>query len=184
MISFDLHFRQSRLKSAVARDAGRHRQQELGRDVMLQKGALGSALASVDRCAEASTDALLLIGRILIALLFLLTAWFGSPNAGYLKFLGYPSPDVLSVIAIVVEYLIIISLVFGVATRIGTLLGIAFVVVATITAHRYWTYADAQAQQVNWIYLTKNLAILGGLVVLFVSGAGRYALDATWRSRN
>ncbi len=87
-------------------------------------------------------------------------------------------------VAIIVEYLIIISLVFGVATRIGALLGIAFVVLATVTAHRYWTYPEAAQQQVNWIYLTKNLAILGGLVVLFVSGAGRYALDAVWRGKS
>jgi putative oxidoreductase len=144
---------------------------------MSDKGALTSALSSLDRCAESSTDALLLIGRILIALLFLLTAWFGSPNAGYLTFLNYPSPAVFSTVAIIAEYLVVISLVLGIGTRWGALLGIAFVVLATVTAHRYWTYPEAQ-QSVQWIFLTKNFAALGGLLLVFAFGAGRYSLDA------
>jgi putative oxidoreductase len=147
---------------------------------MAEKGGIHSALASVDRCAESGSDALLLIGRILIALLFLLTAWFGSPTAGYLTSLGYPDPVVLSAVAVITEYIVVIMLVLGIGTRVGALLGIAFVVVASVTAHRYWTYPDAQ-QQVQYIFLTKNLAVLGGLLVLFVTGPGRLSLDARMR---
>jgi putative oxidoreductase len=56
------------------------------------------------------------------------------------------------------------------------LLGLLFVIIATVSAHRYWTYPQAQ-QGVQWIFLTKNLAIAGGLIVLFVTGAGRFSID-------
>ena len=133
-------------------------------------------LSYTDDLASGMTDWLLLLGRVLIAALFFLTAWFGSPNVGYLTSLGYPSPGVMSPLAITVEFVIIVSLVLGLATRYGALLGLLFVIVATVSAHRYWGYPAAQ-QGVQYIFLTKNLAIAGGLLLLFATGGGRYSLD-------
>jgi len=133
-------------------------------------------LSCTDGIATGMTDALLLVGRVLIAALFFLTAWFGSPNVGYLTALGYPSPGLMSTFAIAVEYIIIVSLVLGVATRYGALLGLSFVIIAAATAHRYWTYPPPQ-QLVQYIFLTKDIAIAGGLVLLFATGAGRFSVD-------
>ena len=52
-----------------------------------------------------------------------------------------------------------------------------YTIIAVATAHRYWEYAQAQ-QGVQYIFFTKDLSILGGLLVLFVTGAGRYSVDA------
>jgi putative oxidoreductase len=139
-------------------------------------GSSHPLLSCTDAIATGMSDALLLIGRVLIAGLFFLTAWFGSPNAGYLTSLGYPSPDLMSMLAIAVEYIIIISLVLGVATRYGALLGLLFVIIAAATAHRYWTFPQPQ-QLVQYIFLTKDIAIAGGLVLLFATGAGRFSVD-------
>jgi len=133
-------------------------------------------LSCTDGIAAGISDALLLVGRVLIALLFLLTVWFGSPNAGYLTSLGYPSPDMMSTLAIVAEYIVVVSLILGVGTRYGALLGLLFVVIAAATAHRYWTYPQA-AQGIQYIFLTKDIAIAGGLVLLFATGGGRYSVD-------
>ncbi|MGB6536589.1 MAG: DoxX family protein [Xanthobacteraceae bacterium] len=135
-----------------------------------------SLLSGTDGFAQASSDALLLIGRLLIAALFLLTAGFGSPNVGYLTFLHYVAPAVISPLAIAAELVVVLSLVLGLATRYGALLGLLFVIIATVTAHRYWGYPAAQ-QGVQYIFLTKNLAIAGGLILLFVTGGGRIGLD-------
>jgi putative oxidoreductase len=139
-------------------------------------GSSHPLLSCTDGYATGMSDALLLIGRLLIALLFLLTAGFGSPNAGYLASLGYPSPDMMSTLAIIIEYIVIVSLVLGVATRYGALLGLLFVIIAAVTAHRYWTFPQA-AQGVQYIFLTKDIAIAGGLVLLFATGAGRLSVD-------
>jgi len=133
-------------------------------------------LSCADGIAAGMTDTLILLGRVLIAAVFFLTAWFGSPNVGYLTSLGYPYPDLLSPVAITVEFVGVVSIVLGIATRYGALLGLLFVIIATVTAHRYWTYPQPQ-QLVQYIFLTKNLAIAGGLVLLFVTGAGRYSID-------
>lgn len=126
-------------------------------------------------------DSLSLIGRVLIALVFLLTVILGSPNAGYVGSLGFSSPAFWSVVARIAEWLIVISLAFGIWTRSGVILGIVYVIIATAVAHRFWQSPDAQwvAQYTNF---SKNLAILGGLILIYISGAGAFSLDA-YRAR-
>jgi putative oxidoreductase len=92
------------------------------------------------------TDTLLLIGRVLIAPMFLMAVWFGSPNVGYLTSINFISPDVMSPLARVVEWGIVISLVLGLGTRYGALLGLLFVVIAMIAAHRWWAIRKRR----NW----------------------------------
>jgi putative oxidoreductase len=133
-------------------------------------------LSHADGLAQYS-DAWLLVGRILIASVFTLTAWGGSPNVGYLTSLGFTNPIFWSYVAITVEVIISITLILGFATRYGVLLTMLYVVVATVIAHRYWEY-PAAAQGVQYIFFTKNLAIFGGLFVLFVTGAGRFSVDS------
>jgi putative oxidoreductase len=128
------------------------------------------------------TDALLLVGRILLAGIFLMTVWFGSPNAGYLTSMNVISPDVMSPVARVAEWIVVISLILGLGTRYGALLGLAFVVIATVIAHRWWGYPQP-AQLVQYTFLTKNVAVAGGLLVLFVTGAGRFSVDAMLAKR-
>ena len=133
-------------------------------------------LSCADGVAAGMTDTLLLIGRVLIAAMFLLTVWFGSPNVGYLTSINFISPDIMSPLARIVEWIIVVSLVLGVGTRYGALLGLAFVVIATVVAHRWWGYPQA-AQLVQYTFLTKNLAAAGGLIVLLVTGGGAISVD-------
>ena len=133
-------------------------------------------LSYTDGVAAGMADTLLLIGRVLLAAVFLMTVWTGGPNADYLKSLQYPAPAVMSDIAHVVEWIIVISLILGVGTRYGALLALAFVVLAFGTAHRYWEFPQA-AQNLQYILLSKDLAIAGGLLVLFASGGGRFSVD-------
>ena len=133
-------------------------------------------LSCTDGIATGMGDLWLLIGRVLIALVFLMTVWTGGPAAAYLKSLNYPAPDAMSVLAHVVEWIVVISLILGIGARYGALLGLAFVVIAFLTAHLYWQY-PAAAQTLQYVFLSKDLAIAGGLLVLFVTGAGRYSVD-------
>jgi len=133
-------------------------------------------LSCTDGFAASTADALILIGRVLIAAMFLLTVWFGSPTAQYLTSINYSAPDALSILARIAEWIIVISLVFGLGTRYGALLGLLFVIIATVTAHRWWGYPQA-AQLVQYTFLVKNLAAAGGLILLFVIGGGRFSVD-------
>jgi putative oxidoreductase len=133
-------------------------------------------LSHTDGIATGMGDVWLLIGRILIALVFLMTVSTGGPAAAYLKSLNYPAPDFMSVLARVVEWIVVLSLVLGIGARYGALLGLAFVVIAFGTAHRYWEFPEA-AQNLQYVFLSKDLAIAGGLLLLFVTGAGRFSVD-------
>jgi len=133
-------------------------------------------LSCTDGIATGMSDLWLLIGRVLIALVFLMTVWTGGPATAYLQTLHYPAPDFMSVLAHIVEWIVVISLILGVGTRYGALLGLAFVVIAFVTAHRYWEFPQA-AQGLQYVFLSKDLAIAGGLLVMFVSGGGRFSID-------
>jgi putative oxidoreductase len=138
-------------------------------------------LSSTDSVATGMANLWLLIARILIAAVFLMTVWTGGPAAAYLKSLNYPAPEFMSTLAHLVEWIVVVSLVLGVGTRYGALLGFVFVVIAFATAHRYWEF-PAAAQNLQYVFLSKDLAIAGGLLALFVSGAGRLSVDDTLSS--
>jgi putative oxidoreductase len=137
-------------------------------------------LSYADRVADEMTDAVLLVGRVLVASVFLLTVAGANPTSAYLTSIHFVSPGAMSILARVVEWIVVISLIAGVGTRYGALLGLLFVIVAVVTAHLWWTYPQA-AQGLQWIFFTKDLSIAGGLVVLFATGAGRYSVDALLR---
>jgi len=133
-------------------------------------------LSCTDGIATGMSDTLLLVGRLLFAVLFLMTVGTGGPSAAYLQSLHYPAPGFMSTLAHVVEWIVLISLALGLATRYGALLGLVFVVIAFATAHRYWEFPQ-QAQTLQWVFLSKDLGITGGLLLLFVTGAGRFSVD-------
>ena len=130
--------------------------------------------------ATRGADVILLVGRVLLAVLFLMTVWSGGPSADYLKSLGYFAPAAMSVFAHVVEWIIVVSLLLGFGTRYGALLAIDFVVIAFATAHRYWEFPQA-AQSLQFTLLSKDLAITGGLLLLFVTGPGQLSVDEKLR---
>jgi len=142
----------------------------------MQSNSSHPLLSCTDNIAASMSGVLLLIARILIAAVFLMTVTTGGPAPAYLQSLGYPAPDAMSTLAHVVEWITIVSLILGVGTRYGALLGLLFVVIAFATAHRYWEFPQA-AQTLQYVFLSKDLAITGGLLALFVTGAGSISVD-------
>ena len=95
----------------------------------------------------------------------------------YFTGLGVPSPGLWPYIIAPIEFLIALTLIFGLATRYAAIASFVFVVIATAIAHRYWTYpAVQQAAQYN--NFTKNLPIMAAGLLLFIQGGGRYSIDA------
>jgi putative oxidoreductase len=139
-------------------------------------GSAHPLLSYTDGIADRIGDLLLLVGRVLIVAVMLLFAWSGSPTSAYLGSLGVPNPAFWSMIAIAVEFIVALTLILGVATRYGALLGLLYLIIATALAHRYWEYPQAQ-QLIQYTNFTKNLAIFGGMLLVFVHGAGRFSID-------
>ena len=122
-----------------------------------------------------------LIGRILIVALFLV-AGVGkimgfAGTAGYMAKLGFPAPEVMTALAIVVEAGGAILLIVGWKTR-WVAWGLAiFTVIATLAAHRFWEIPDAAQMMNQRIHFLKNLVIIGGLLFVATFGPGSISVD-------
>jgi putative oxidoreductase len=124
---------------------------------------------------------LALVGRLLLAALFLpagiskLTGFAGT--VGYIASKGLPMPSVGAAIALVVEIVGGLALIFGFGTRIAALVLAVFTLAASVFFHNYWGVPAEQAM-VQQLMFFKNIAVVGGLLVLAAFGAGGFSLDA------
>jgi len=128
----------------------------------------------------AAQDALALIGRILIAVLFI-PAGFGkltgfAGTVGYITSAGLPLPQLAAAIAIIVELGFGILLLVGFKTRLSAIVIAIFTVVAAVCFHNYWGM-PAEKAYVNQLMFFKNIAIAGGLLAIAAFGAGRISID-------
>jgi putative oxidoreductase len=144
------------------------------------------ALSHTDSIAASWSDFLLLVGRIFLGWLFLASGWAKLGNiagtTGYFRALGVTPPEFWAYFAGAAELVMGAALILGIATRYAALAYFIWVLVATAIAHRYWTYpAPAQGAQYN--NFLKNIAIMGGVLYVFVLGAGSYAVDAKLAKR-
>jgi putative oxidoreductase len=124
---------------------------------------------------------LALIGRLMMALLFL-PAGIGkiggfAGTVGYIGSKGLPLPELGAAIAIVVEVGGALALIAGFSTRFAALALALFTLVATFFFHNYWGVPAEQAMMQQLMFY-KNIAVVGGLLVLAAHGAGAWSLDA------
>lgn len=130
--------------------------------------------------AVTASPALTLIGRLLLASLFLIAgtreilAFAGT--VGYLAKLGFPAPGAMAVIAIVIEIGGSILLIIGWRARWAAWLLMLFVLIATFAAHRFWEFGASQYNN-QLDHFLKNIAILGGLLCVATFGPGSRSVD-------
>jgi putative oxidoreductase len=121
-----------------------------------------------------------LLGRLLIVALFLpaglskITGFEGT--FGYFTSLGMIAPTLAVVIAIIAEVLGGIALLVGFKTRLVAVLLAVFTLAASIFGHAFWA-APAEAAFVAQLLFFKNIAVIGGLLILASSGAGKFSID-------
>ena len=121
-----------------------------------------------------------LIGRLLIVALFL-PAGLGKiagfeGTLGYFASLGIPAPVFALVATIVIEVLGSIALIVGFQTRIVAVIMAIFTLIAAATGHAFWA-APADAAFIAQLLFFKNVAVMGGLLVLASAGAGSFSID-------
>ena len=135
--------------------------------------------SSIESKLSGFNDIALLIGRILIGVLFIMAAYAkfkGLTGAtGYFTKLGVPAPSVAAPLVATFELAVGVFVLVGFKTRFAALAIAIFVVVAALLAHTNF----AEQNQLN--HFLKNLAIAGGCLALFVSGAGSFSIDAKTR---
>ena len=120
-------------------------------------------------------DTLVLIGRVLISIIFIVSGFGKLTNiggtTGYFEAVGLPLPMVTAWIVALLELLGGLAILVGFKTRIAALLLALFCVASALVAH--FDFAD----QMQSIQFMKNLAIAGGLLVLAAFGPAAFSVE-------
>jgi len=122
----------------------------------------------------------LLVGRGLLGLIFLISG-IGkigkfSAVAGYMGSKGIPMSDILLVGTIAVEVLGGLAIIVGWKARWAATAIFLFLIPATLIFHQFWA-ADQASYQNQLNHFLKNLAIMGGMLYIALSGPGKLSLD-------
>ena len=122
-----------------------------------------------------SNNAILLIARILLAVIFIMAGLNKFPNiagtAGYIGSVGLPMGTALAWAAAIFETVAGIAILIGFQTKLASWALAAFCIFTAVVFHN--NFGD----QTQMILFMKNLAIAGGFLALIVSGPGSISVD-------
>jgi len=127
-------------------------------------------------------DIAALVARILLTFMFIfagygkITGFEGT--VGYIAGAGMPAPQLMAIGAIAVELGGGLLLLVGYKARWAALAIFLFLIPATLIFHNFWAAPpdQYQAQMGNFM---KNFTIMGGMLMVWAFGPGRYAIDKT-----
>lgn len=117
-------------------------------------------------------NAVLLIGRILFAVLFLSSgfAHFAKVEAmaGFAAYKKVPLAKFSVLFSGAMEVVGALAVIFGVYADLGALLLAIFVIPTALLMHNFWTIEDPMAKQGEMSSFMKNIALGGAALILFV----------------
>ena len=132
-------------------------------------------------------DAVALVGRIVMSIIFItsgLDKLMGfAATEQMIESKGVPVPEFAAAIAVLIELGGGLAILFGWKTRWAALAFVVFLFVISPIFHGFWAMEGVE-RSANEINFMKNLTILGGFLLLYAFGPGRYSLDRALRRRS
>jgi len=128
--------------------------------------------------------AVVVLGRFFFALIFLMAGanHFNKQTIGYAASQGV----LLAAIAVPLSGVLAIagglSILLGYRAKLGAWLIVLFLVPVSLMMHKFWTVTDPIMAQIQMVLFMKNVAMLGGALLISQFGVGPFSLDAR-RSR-
>lgn len=121
-----------------------------------------------------------LIGRILLSFIFLYDAYdsifyFKATKAKMTLYGLNWNQDLLLVGAIFLLILGGLMVLFGYRARTGAVLLLLYWIPVTFIVHSFWNDPEPE-RRLQALLFTKNLAIIGGLLMIWANGTGRYSI--------
>jgi len=131
--------------------------------------------------SNSSTSIVPLIGRILLSGVFILGGIgkiFGfSMEEGFVVAKHLPLPAVALGIALIIELAGGLAILAGLYTRFTAWIVFLYMIPTTFLFHNFWAMQGPDRLD-GMIHFEKNLAIMGGLLILATFGAGAYSVDS------
>ena len=120
------------------------------------------------------------LGRVLLSVIFIVSGYNKviaiAGFTAYLTRLGVPSPQIMAWVVGIFELAAGILLLVGFKTRWVALALFIFTGITLYLGHKFWAVPPEQySNQLN--HALKNLAIMGGFLLLVAHGGGRLSLD-------
>ncbi|HEV2538169.1 MAG TPA: DoxX family protein [Frateuria sp.] len=129
---------------------------------------------------DKASNEVILLARLLLMVLFVLFGWDKltdfSGTVGYMAGAGLPVPTLAAAVVVLMEFFVGLAIALGFCTRPLALLLALYTLGTALIGHHYWTMAGAD-RMANMVNFYKNIAIIGGLLLLCVTGPGRYSID-------
>ena len=125
-------------------------------------------------------DELILAARLLLTALFLIFGWRklrdfpGTVNQ--MAQLGVPTPLLAAAVATFMELPVAFAVAIGTFTRPAAALMFFYTLGTALIGHRYWTMTGTDRVD-GMDSFFKNLSIMGGFLLLYITGAGKYSID-------
>jgi putative oxidoreductase len=126
-------------------------------------------------------DEVILAARLVLATLFLI---FGcrkvrdySGTLSQMVQVGLPMPVLATVVSIFMELPVAFVVAAGAFTRPSAVLMALYSLGTALIGHHYWTVKGADyVDSMEAFY--KELSVMGGFLLLSITGAGKYSIDA------
>ncbi|EOD55736.1 DoxX family protein [Aeromonas molluscorum] len=119
-------------------------------------------------------DVALLVGRILLALMFVIAGW--GKIGGYAGTQGYM--EAMGVPGALLPLVILLELGGGLAIMLGLFTRSIAVLMAGFTLMAAFLFHYQPAEQMQMLMFMKNLSVAGGFLALAAAGPGAFSLDA------
>jgi len=124
--------------------------------------------------------AVVLLGRFLFTLVFLWAApnHFSRHTIAYAASQGVPLASIAVPLSGIIALAGGLSILLGYRAKLGAWLIVLFLFPVTLMMHRFWGMHDASTAQTQMVMFMKNVAMLGGALLISQFGAGPLSLDA------
>jgi putative oxidoreductase len=120
-----------------------------------------------------------LLGRLFFVLIFLMAGsnHFSKQTIAFVASQGVPFASFAVPLSGVLALAGGLSRLLGYRAKIGAWLIALFLIPVTLMMHKFWTVHDPMMAQMQMVMFMKNVAILGGALLISQFGSGPLSLD-------
>jgi len=144
---------------------------------------MAASTVRVSQTVETRTlpnGAVVLLGRFLFALIFLLAApsHFSQQTIAFATSQGVPLAHFAVPASGILALLGGLSILLGYRVKFGAWLIVLFLLPVTFMMHKFWGISDPVAAQTQMAMFMKNIALVGSALFISQFGAGPLSLDS------